>query len=688
MPSKMDAENYANTIWAIAKSIRGTILPKDYNKLILPFSLLRRLECVLEPTRDAVLEAYEKHKAEWGTDNDNYCMSSEKAFYNLSSYRLADLGSANTEANLKAYIDAFSPNVREIFKQFDFNSIITKLQDQDEPQLYKVSLDFGSKSMDLSPEAVDDRTMSNIYEHLIRKFGEAIAEDAEDYMTPRDVVRLAVSLVMATGEDDILSSDNGVVRTIYDPTMGTGGFITDAMDYIEEVQGRKDLKVPAVVIPYGEEKLGETWAMGKTNLLIRNAANKSLDKPSQMNDLSAHIYNGNTLINDMTGDMRFDLIFSNPPFGQDWKKEKNSVEEEMKLGPSGRFWAGVPKISDSAMLFLQHVVYKMKSAEEGGAKAAIVLSASPLFTGDAGSGPSNIRRWLLEKDFIDCIVKLPVNLFYRTDIATYLWILSTKKEKSRKGLVQLIDASDFKTLLRRNQGKKRFEISDEDIQEIVRMYIDGSDHGRTVMVSWRDFCFRQVTVQRPLQRVIRITEEKLAELRTASQFSKLPENVRNSIVGMLTVYEDKDLPYEWPQEFISGIKGKFGIKTKPSPSDLVSDMQKVFSEYDENAPVSYDKKGNPIPDPDLVDTEDIPFDVAFDAYMDKNVHPYVKGAWIDESVKDKGPLNDHDVGVVGTEISFNRYFYKYEPPRPSSEIANEILESQEGFEEMFREILK
>lgn len=689
MSSKMDALNYANTIYGFADFVRDAILPKDYNKLILPFTLLRRLECVLEPTRDAVIKSYEKNKAIWGRDSDNYCMASGRAFYNLSTYRLADLGSSNTKSNLKEYINAFSPNVREIFEQFEFDSICAKLQNYEPPLLYDVCKKFGAKDMDLSPEAVDDRTMSDIYEHLIRRFGESIAEDAEDFMTPKDVVRLAVALVMGTGEDEILSSDDGVVRTIYDPTMGTGGFITDALDYIAEVQSRKSLRVPAMVIPYGQEVLGESWAMGKTNLLIRNVADKSLDRYEQMKDLSANIYRGNTLTNDMAEGTRFDLIFSNPPFGKEWKKEQKTVEDEIKLGYAGRFGAGKPKIDDSAMLFLQHVISKMKRAEEGGAKAAIVLSASPLFVSTSlGIGPSNIRRWILQNDFVDCIVKLPTEIFYRTSIATYLWILSTRKDEGRRGKVQLIDASTFKAPLRKNQGNKRYEISQEQIDEIVRMYIDGSDHGKTVVVPYTDFFYREVTVKRPLQRVIRITDDRLAGLREKTQFRKLPEDKRSMIIGRLTTYIGKDEPWDMPETLL---KELFGEKVKKKDLDIAAiadDIRSDMSSYDGSALVVRDKHGNPVADPYWTDTEDIPWGMDFEAYMDKNVRPYVPGAWIDESVIDKGNLRDGHVGVVGTEISFNRYFYRYEPPRAAEDIAKEILSDENGLEDMLKEVLK
>ena len=693
MPSKMDENNYVETIFRYADYVRGPIKESEYNMIVLPFTLLRRLECVMEPTRDKVVQLYQEHKDDWGREDIRYSLASGLPFYNITTYRLADLSIDDVMSNMETYINGFSANVREIFSKFDFFNTCRKLQDvTDKPLLYDTCRNFGSKEMMLDPENVDDRTMSNIYEHLLRKYGESIAEGAEAFMTPRDVINLAVNLVMASGEDDLLSSDNGTIREIYDPTAGTGGFITEAMDFLEEFHAKKNMKAPAILVPYGQEIEPSSWATCKTNLLIRKAADRKLDEIDKLNDLSKNIYLGNTLINDQTGpDKRFDLVFSNPPYGMEWRKEEAAVKKEhAELMFNGRFGAGYPKIDDGSLLFLQHVISKMKRAEEGGAKAAIVLSASPLFTGskDTGTGPSNIRRWILQNDFVDCIVKLPTEIFYRTGIATYLWILSTRKDESRKGMVQLIDASVYKTPMKKNQGNKRYEMSQKQIAEIVRMYVEGSDHGKTVVVPYTDFFTRRMTIRKPLQRIVRITEEGLSALEVKTAFKKLSSDKKANIIGRLSMYIGKDEPWSMP---VTVLKELFGEKVKKKEIDIESIADEIRAEmsvHDENVPLEKDKDGKILADPFFEDYEDIPWDMDPEEYMDKNVRPYLPGAWIDYSIKDKGNLADGQSGIVGTEISFNKYFYKYEPPRSSEEIAKEILAAEDGLENMLREVLK
>ena len=444
-----DRENfdYVTEIWNIADYVRDIIKRSEYNRIVLPFSLLRRLECALEETRNDVLDAVAAHEAEWGRESDNYCGFSKKAFYNVTNFRLNNLSAMDTLDALMEYINGFSPNARDILLRFKMEETCKTLQEHG--MLYEVCMRFSK--FNLSPENVSDREMSNIYEHLIQKFGEAIAEDAEDFMTPKDVVRLAVSMIFAN-DDELMTSDQGIVRTLYDPTMGTGGFITDALDLLDEWHSDKKMTAPAIIVPYGEECEQESWAMGKANLLLRNVANKGKDQYDEIKDMSSHIMYGDTLSDDKFDGETFNYILSNPPYGKKWEKEASAVNEEAKLRFKGRFGAGLPPISDGSMLFLQHVVSKLAPIEEGGGKAGIVLSASPLFNGDAGSGSSNIRRWLFENDYVDCIVKLPESIFFRTGINTYLWILTNNKADGRKGKVQLIDASDMKTPLGRNLG--------------------------------------------------------------------------------------------------------------------------------------------------------------------------------------------------------------------------------------------
>lgn len=673
--------DYAKEIWNIADLIRGPIKTSEYNRVILPFTMLRRLECALEPTRKAVIDAVEKHEKEWGRENDNYCAFSGKAFYNTTNFRLNSLGAYNTLEALMGYIDGFSENARAIMKRFKMEETCKTLDEHG--MLYMVCGKFSA--FDLSPETVSDREMSNIYEHLIQKFGESIAENAEDFMTPKDVVRLAVGMIFAN-DDELMTSDTGIVRTLYDPTMGTGGFISDSLDQLDEWHKDKQMTAPAIIVPYGQEYEPESWAMGKAAMLLRNVANEGSDVYDQIKDMSAHIEYGDTLNDDKFEYEKFNYILSNPPYGKKWEPEQADVIAEARLGFAGRFGAGLPSVDDGSMLFLQHVVSKMKDEADGGSKAGIVLSASPLFTGDAGSGPSNIRRWLFQKDVIDCIVKLPESIFFRTGINTYLWILSTKKSDERKGMIQLIDASARKTSLRKNQGNKRYEVGDTDRQWIIDTYINGHDHGNSVLVPVETFMVRKVTTQRPLRAVLRLTERNINTLLASKPLAKLSDS--NSAVLRVFLSEiGKDIiSYEEADTTAKSARTKM-TKPEVTASVIAKAMRDTCIEKSTDYPVVHDKNGAVVADPDLTDSERIPFGTSFDSYMESEVLPYAPETWIDETVRDKGPLQDGQVGVVGTNINFNKFFYHYEEPRKPEEIAKEIMELESGLEVFMKEFL-
>lgn len=483
------AFDYVNEIWSIANYVRDVIRPADYNKLILPFAVLRRFECALEPTRAAV--SRQAAKGVWDDDDPKYCALSGHCFYNVTSFTLSNLGATKTCDALMAYINGFSVNAREVLQRFEMRQTCEKLDEKG--MLYEVCTRFSG--FDLGPETVSDRMMTDIYEHLIQRYGEEISQDAEDFMTPKDVARLATALLFAN-EDTLLNADNGDIRTLYDGSCGTCGFICDALDQLDEWHDKGHFKSPTKIVPYGQELEDATWAMGKAALMLRNIAGGSGDVLDQMTDLSAGIMLGDTLDDDRFEGRTFNYQLTNPPYGKEWKKEKDAVLEEMGRGFDGRFGAGKPDIDDGSMLFMQNVAAKMAPPKEGGGKAAIVLSGSPLFNGDAGSGPSGIRRWLFSEDLVDCIVKLPTEIFYRTGIATYIWVLNNHKPENRKGYVQLIDASEEKTALRKSQGNKRYEIGEDQAAWIVRTYVDGHDHGRSVIVPVENFMYRKVTTQR------------------------------------------------------------------------------------------------------------------------------------------------------------------------------------------------
>lgn len=674
--------NYEDEIWKIADYVRDIIKRSEYNRIILPFALLRRLECALEATRDDVCRVFEEKEAKWGRESDNYCQTSKKPFYNITSFRLNNLGATDTFDALMEYINGFSPNAREIFTKFKLENTAKSLQEGG--LLYEVCRRFST--FDLSPETVSDREMSDIYEHLIQRYGESIAEDAEDFMTPKDIVRLSVEMLFAN-DDEVLNSDAGVIRTLSDPTVGTGGFICDALDLLDEWHQDKKMKAPTVIVPYAQEIEGESWAVTKANLLLRNVSNQNADQYDAIKDMSAHVAYGDTLADDAFPNMTFNYQLSNPPYGKKWEKSQSAVEDEAKLGFRGRFGAGLPPIGDGSMLFLQHVCSKFAPISEGGGKAGIVLSASPLFTGDAGSGCSNIRRWLFEKDYIDCIVKLAQGEFFRTGINTYLWILSNNKPENRKGMIQLIDASDMTTPLRTNIGNKRYSMTEEQRAWVVNTYVNGETNEHSVIVPVSDFMFRQVTTYRPLRAEIHMNPEKVCELMDIATVQKLTDSnkaiLRDAVIQIGTAPH----PYGWETSFAKDVRSDMD-KPNVSAPQLAKAIRDIFMVKGSEYPIIKDKKGNIIPDPDSKDTENIGFDETFEAYMAREVLPYAPETFIDESVIDKGPLQDGKVGVVGTNISFNKYFYHYEEPRNPKDIAAEILELENGLEAFMEGFLR
>lgn len=675
------AFDYVNEIWSIADYVRDVIRPADYNKLILPFAVLRRFECALESTREAVSRRVEK--VGWAEDDFALTSISGHCFYNVTSFKLSNLGASNTLEALKAYINGFSANAREVLQKFDMESTCEKLEAKG--MLYEVCKRFSK--FDLGPENVSDRMMSDIYEHLIQRYGEEISQDAEDFMTPKDVARLATALLFAN-EDVLLNADNGEIRTLYDGSCGTCGFICDALDQLDEWHEKGQFNCPTIISPYGQELEDATWAMGKAALMLRNIAGGSGDIADQMKDLSSNIMLGDTLDDDKFSGRTFNYQLTNPPYGKKWEKEQKGVEEEIERGFAGRFGAGRPDIDDGSMLFMQNVAAKMAPVAEGGGKAAIVLSGSPLFNGDAGSGPSNIRRWLFHEDLVDCIVKLPSEIFFRTGIATYIWILNNHKPDNRKGCIQLIDASDKKTPLRKSQGNKRFEIGEDQIAWIVRTYVDGHDHGKSVIVPVEDFMYRKVTTQRPLRVFIWPDANKLDDLYSLSKpMERLTEPSREVIRSWAEENEGETLTYATLLSAVDELHKKIE-KPKPQKKQLLSAFVKVFAHRDPAAEIAIDANGNTVFDPELKDSENVPLGMDIDEYMSTEVLHYAPDTVIDESVVDaKGPLADGNTGQVGTSISFNRYFYEYKQPRDPGEIAKEILELENGLGEFMRGFL-
>ena len=517
--------NLASDSWAIADLLRGDFKQSQYGRIILPFCLLRRLECVLEPTKEAVLAEQQKIQAmnlpEEAQEKMILRATGGLSFFNTSKMDLSKLGEAGIKANLENYIQSFSKDARQIFEYFNFAEFIGQLNDAN--LLYKVVQKV--RTIDLSPKAVSNHDMGLVFEELIRRFAEGSNETAGEHFTPRDIVRLTTSLVFM--EDDDALSKPGIIRTIYDPTAGTGGFLSSGMEYVHELNPK------AVMRAYGQELNPESYAICKADMLIKGQ------------DVS-NIKLGNTLTNDQLYADKFDYMLSNPPFGVDWKKIEQEINDEYNhKGFDGRFGAGLPRVSDGSLLFLLHLISKLRDSSDGGARIGIILNGSPLFTGGAGSGESEIRRYILEADLLEAIVALPTDMFYNTGISTYVWVLSNKKAKARKGLVQLINGVNLCGKMRKSLGSKRNVMDDSDIATITKCFGDfevvdareldkpaeqKSNRGRqsanpkteaaktfaAKIFKTHEFGYRRITIERPLRMSYQFSDERIASLRFES----------------------------------------------------------------------------------------------------------------------------------------------------------------------------
>lgn len=645
----------AEFIWKNAEDLWGDFKHTDFGKVILPFTLLRRLECVLEPTRKEVVETHDAHRNS-GIDLDLILRQITRyPFYNTSDYTLATLGSTKTSQNLQDYVARFSDNARVIFEQFDFTNTVVRLDKAG--LIYKICQNFAD--IDLHPNVIPDRVMSNVYEHLIRRFGSEVNEGAEDFMTPRDVVHLATTLLLDP-DDALFEADPGLIRTLYDPACGTGGFLSDAMNHVADLGNR--FKVPPVLVPHGQELEPETHAVCLTSMLLRTL------ETDPGRDLSKNIKLGSTLSNDQFAGERFHYCLANPPFGKKWEKDQKAVEGEYKeKGYFGRFGPGLPRINDGSMLFLLHLASKLELPQKGGGRAAIVLSGSPLFNGGAGSGESEIRRWLLENDLVEAIIGLPTEIFFRTGIGTYLWILSTKKPAHRRNKVQIINATGLWTPIK-NEGNKRRKISDDQIRQIADIYADAEPGELSRIMDYKTFGYRRIRVQRPLRMRLHITLMALARLREEKAWAKLNPVQQAAWEDALSEHMDSIHPFVWAETFsaeaahANPVIGKVG-KT------FVRALVSAFGSRDRDGEPVQDADGNPVPDSELTDYENVPLTGSVLDYFAQEVLPHVPDAYIDESFRDD---KDGEIGRVGYEINFNRYFYEYAPPRALDEIDAEL----------------
>ncbi|OOY31260.1 class I SAM-dependent DNA methyltransferase [Thioclava sp. F36-6] len=656
--SNNDIKSLSSFVWSIAELLRGDFKQSEYGKVVLPFVVLRRLDCILEASKPDVLAMAESLPADMDDDARDTLLSGVVGqnirLYNLSRFTFASLKGQDAKdihKNLIDYITKFSGNVRDIFlDKFLFTDQLKRLNDAG--LLYQVFDRF--TQIDLHPDAISNIEMGYLFEDLIRRFSEISNETAGEHYTPREVIRLIVSLLLVNDKEALTGS--GVIRQVYDPAAGTGGMLS-----IAEME-MKDLNDRIRVELFGQELNPESFAICKSDMLVTG------HNPE-------NIAFGNTLTQDAHQGKRFHYMLSNPPYGVDWKKYADPIKDEAAdLGMEGRFGAGLPRISDGQLLFLQHMISKMRNDEQG-SRIGIVMNGSPLFTGGAGSGESEIRRWMLENDWVEAIIALPTDLFYNTGIQTYVWLLTNRKDKDRRGKVQLIDASGerFWKSMRKSLGSKRREIPQEATEEIARIYHDmlngNSDWADVSKIfETTDFGYREIRVERPLKLAFSVTPEGLEALREAKPFAKLDEDEQ---AGVLEALERLPRGERWVSRYkfeksLSDALRAAGVKLgAPVKKAILS----ALSERDEDAEVCTDKNGNPEADTDLRDHELVPLNEDWRAYVKREVLPFVPDAWVDESYTD---AQDGGVGRVGYEINFNRYFYKYVPPRPLEEIDAEL----------------
>jgi type I restriction enzyme M protein len=658
--------NHAGLIWAIADLLRGDYKQSEYGRVILPLVLLRRLDCVLEPSKAQVLDRVAKASVQnlvpvlkpiTGID-----------VYNTSPLTLKKILADPNQAagNLQAWIAAFDPETRDVIEKFEFDAHIGRL---DRAKLLYLVLARVTE-VDLHPEKVSNVEMGYLYEELIRRFSELSNETAGEHFTPREVIRLMVDLLFI--EDDEALRTPGIVRTMLDPACGTGGMLSVAQDYLRELNPRATLRA------YGQELNAETYAICRSDMMLKSQP-------------ASNIRLGNSFSEDAFRGQRYDYLLANPPFGVEWKKVERVIRDEHAQGfgdykgSLGRFGAGLPRINDGSFLFLQHMISKLKRPEHGGGRLAIVFNGSPLFTGGAGSGESEIRRWIIENDWLEGIVALPDQLFYNTGISTYFWIVTNRKRPERRGKVQLVDARELFVKMRKSLGEKRKELSADHIAEITRLYGAFEEDERVKILPNESFGFQRITVERPLRVRYGVTESTLPAIEASSGWQRLTEPERATLVDRLALLNGNSAME----------RAALTLHLGPLPKAIEKATWEALAVRDPEAPVVTDAKGRPEPDPELRDNENVPlqspverFDeepterlasapyrAAVDAYVAIEVHPYAADAWA-----------DHSKTKIGYDIPLTRQFYRYAPPRPLDQIDAEIRSLEGEIQHLLREV--
>lgn len=657
-----DHSYFANLIWQIADLLRGPYRPPQYERVMLPMTVLRRFDCVLAPSRAKVTAEYERRKGK--LDGPALDLRLNRAagqrFHNRSDFDFEKLkGDPDHIAeHLVSYIQGFSENARDIFEFFEFENEIERMREAN--ILYLVVSKFAS--VDLHPDTVPNAQMGLIFENLIRRFNELANETAGDHFTPRDVIRLMVSILFI--EDDALLATPGTVRKLLDPACGTGGMLAEAQNYLWEHHREARLFL------YGQDYNKRAFATAASDMLM-----KQVDQ----NGTGDNVRFGDSLTDDKFDGETFDYFLTNPPFGVDWKRQQRELKQEHeRRGFDGRFGAGLPRVNDGSLLFLQHMWDKrepVRPAEhKHGSRLAIVFSGSPLFTGGAGSGESNIRKWFIENDWLEAIVALPEQMFYNTGIGTYIWILTNRKAPERKGKIQLVDARDVWAVggsedNQRSLGDKRRHLIADQISEIVRLYGQQTDGEKSKIFDNDDFGFTRVTVERPLRLRYQMTIDDKARFLDACPF--LLDDVQ-AIDKILGREPERDWNAVWRS--IEDLIATREPRWKAAEKKL---FRNVFTKKDPEAePVAKDGGEDAYePDPDLRDFDNVPLKDDVDAHFNREVLPHLPDAWMDRS-KDK----------VGYEINFNRHFYKYIPPRPLEEIDAELKEAEVEIARLLQEV--
>lgn len=644
-------------IWSVADLLRGDFKQSQYGRIILPFTLLRRLECVLEPTKAEVLKDAEDHQNKPEAVREKLLLrAANQPFFNASPFSLISLSDTQTSDDLMSYVQSFSQSAREIFEHFEFESFVQQLSANN--LLYKVVQQFAA--IDLSPARVSNHGMGGIFEELIRKFAESSNETAGEHFTPRDIVHLTTSLVL-TGQEAKLKPNS--IVTVYDPTAGTGGFLSESDDYIQQVSQNVTVSL------HGQELNPESYAICKGDMLVKGQEVEQIKL-------------GNTLSDDQLASERFDYMLSNPPFGVEWKKVQKQVTDEHKhRGYDGRFGPGLPRVSDGSLLFLMHLVAKMRSRQDGGSRIGIILNGSPLFTGGAGSGESEIRRYLLQHDMVEAIIGLPTDMFYNTGIATYIWVLSNDKPAERKGKVQLINATGRASKMRKSLGSKRQYITDRDIDDIVRLYGSFEENDESKLFPVEAFGYRRITVERPLRLNFEASAERLAKLDDEKAIQKLDDDEQTALKAACKQLGEHR--YTNRKAFTKALNAALKAEGLKVGAPVQKAILNALSERDPDADICLDKQGNPESDTSLRDNENVPYGESVYDYFEREVKPHVPDAWIDEKKRDE---LDGRIGIVGFEIPFNRHFYQFTPPRPLEEIDADLKACTDKIKQMIEEL--